>query len=574
MEMNNKCTLKNSRMDRRSMVKNGTALVGAGFLGSFAAPPVEPPEKAGNNVFNIRDFGATGNKGDKATIPVRSAIDACAAAGGGKVYVPPGDYTVGTLQLKDNVNLNLEAGATLCLSQDPADFIQGSHTMIFAQDAKNIAVTGRGILDGLAKYEFVEMRGIDPEIANEIEIARKAGVDMRRYYRTGMQTYMFILNNCTNILLSDISVIHSPLWNIRLNDCNRVFIRGVYIYSDLEKGVNADGIDICCTSNVTISDSVIVTGDDAIVLKTPTRRGQEKVNPVENIVVTNCILTSSSTPLMIGTETFADIRHVIFSNCTIRNSNKGFGINVQDGATVSDIIFSNLTVETSRRHWNWWGSAELCKFKLSKRSETSKLGKIKDVVIDTIISHVRGTSKITGHPEQPIENIRMNNVQIFMIPEDAIDKRCSHALVIEDVRGLNIRDMSIKWDEENPEKNWQSALVLKDVSDFEIRSFTGRQGLVDQVTPAIILENISDGLLADSKAETGCKTFVEVSRADSKKVVLRNNNTAKAAKAAKAEDYKISLGYADPLDRTGHSTKLYMGSRPEPVQTDTRRPGL
>ena len=528
MEMNNKCTLKNSRMDRRSMVKNGTALVGAGFLGSFAAPPVEPPEKAGNNVFNIRDFGATGNKGDKATIPVRSAIDACTAAGGGKVYVPPGDYTVGTLQLKDNVNLNLEAGATLCLSQDPADFIQGSHTMIFAQDAKNIAVTGRGILDGLAKYEFVEMRGIDPEIANEIEIARKAGVDMRRYYRTGMQTYMFILNNCTNILLSDISVIHSPLWNIRLNDCNRVFIRGVYIYSDLEKGVNADGIDICCTSNVTISDSVIVTGDDAIVLKTPARKGQEKVNPVENIVVTNCILTSSSTPLMIGTETLADIRHVIFSNCTIRNSNKGFGINVQDGATVSDIIFRNLTVETNRRHWNWWGSAELCKFKLSKRSDTSKLGRIRDIVIDTIISHPRGTSTIVGQPEQPLENIRMNNVQIFMTPEDAIDKRSSHAIEIEDVKGLIIQDMTIKWDEEDPEKNWQSALVLKNVSDFEIRSFSGRQGQVNGPSPAILLENISEGLIAESKAEEGCKTFIRVSKAESKNVVLRNNNTTKA----------------------------------------------
>jgi polygalacturonase len=131
--------------------------------------------------------------------------------------------------------------------------------MIFAQNAKDISVTGRGTIDGLAKYKFVEMREIDPEIATEIEIARVAGVDMRRYYRTGMQTYMFILNNCTNILLSEISVIHSPLWNIRLNDCNRVFIRGVYIYSDLEKGVNADGIDICCTSNVTISDSIIVT---------------------------------------------------------------------------------------------------------------------------------------------------------------------------------------------------------------------------------------------------------------------------------------------------------------------------
>ena len=531
MKMKNNETGKNDRMNRRSMVKNGTILIGTGFLGSFATPLVEPPQKANNNFFNVRDFGATGNRSDNATMPIRSAIDACKDAGGGTVYVPPGDYTVGTLQLKDNINLNLEAGATLFLSQEAADFIQGSRTMIFAQDAKNIAVTGRGILDGMAKYEFVEMRGIDPEIATEIEIARNAGVDMRRYYRTGMQTYMFILNNCTNILLSDISVINSPLWNIRLNDCNRVFIRGIYIYSDLEKGVNADGIDICCTSNVTISDSVIVTGDDAIVLKTPTRRGQEKINPVENIVVTNCVLTSSSTPLMIGTETFADIRHVIFSNCTIRNSNKGFGINVQDGATVSDIIIRNLTLETNRRHWNWWGSAELCKFHLSKRTETSKLGKIRDIVIDTIISHPRGTSTIKGHPDQPLENIRMNNVQIFMTPEDAIDKRSSHALVIENIKGLYINNMTIKWDEENPEKNWQSALVLKNVSDFEIRSFTGRQGLANGSSPAILLENISEGLIAESKAEAGCNTFIRVSKAESKNVVLRNNNTTKATKS-------------------------------------------
>jgi len=474
MEMRNNDKDIAGRIDRRSMLKNGTTLIGAGFLGSVMVPS-ESTMKNGFNVYNVRDFGATGNRNDKATIPVREAIEACTSAGGGTVYVPPGEYTVGTLQLKDNVNLNLESGATLFLSQDPADFIQGSRTMIYAQDAVNISVTGRGTIDGLAKYEFVEMRGEDPEIITEIEIARKAGVDMRRYYRTGMQTYMFILNNCTNILMSDITVINSPLWNIRLNDCNRVFIRGIHIFSDLEKGVNADGIDICCTSNVTISDSVIVTGDDSIVLKTPARKGQEKVNPVENVVVTNCILSSSSTPLMIGTETFADIRHVIFSNCTIRNSNKGFGINVQDGATVSDIIFRDLTVETNRRHWNWWGSAELCKFKLSRRSENSKLGRIKDIVIDTIISHPRGTSTIKGQPDQPIENIRINNVQMFMEPEDAIDKRSSHALMIEDVKGLVIKDMTVKWNEENPEKNWQSALVLNNVSGFEIRYFSGRQ---------------------------------------------------------------------------------------------------
>lgn len=525
------------RMDRRSMVTNGTAMLGAGFLGSFISPRVEQTGKAINNIFNIRDFGATGNAADNSTLPVRSAIDACFAAGGGTVFVPPGSYTVGTVQLKDNVTLHLEAGATFFLSQDANDFIRGSRTMIFAENTRNIAVTGRGTLDGLAKYEFVEMQGIDPEISTEIEIARKAGVDMRRYYRTGMQTYMFILNNCTNILLRDISVINSPLWNIRLNDCNRVFIRGVYIFSDLEKGVNSDGIDICCTSNVTISDSVIVTGDDSIVLKTPQRRGQEVVNPVENVVVTNCILTSSSCPLMIGTETFADIRHVIFSNCTIRNSNKGFGINVQDGATVSDIVFRNLTVDTNRRHWNWWGSAELFRFRLSRRSDNSRLGKIKDIVVDTIISHPRGTSTVKGHPEQPIENIGFNNVQLFMTPEDAIDKRCSNAISMSEVKGLSIRNMTVRWNETNPENGWQSALVLENISDFEIRSFAGRQGLLNGVHPAIYLKNISDGLIAESKAGAGCGTFIKVSNdKDRKELILRNNNTAKAGKEISGQE--------------------------------------
>src|SRR5690606_958847 len=207
-----------------------------------------------------------------------------------------------------------------------------------------------------------------------------------------------------------------------------------YIYSDLEKGVNADGIDICSSRNVTISDSVIITGDDCIVLKAIAREGR-KANPVENVTVTNCVLSSSSTPLMIGTETEADIRHVVFNNCVIRNSNKGFGINVQDGATVSNVIFSNLTIETSRRHWNWWGDSEMCKFVLKKREESSRLGKIRDIIVDNIIAHPMGTSTITGHPDQPLENIRISNVQMYMTPENAKDKRSSHALKIENVNG-------------------------------------------------------------------------------------------------------------------------------------------
>jgi hypothetical protein len=308
-----------------------------------------------------------------------------------------------------------------------------------------------------------------------------------------------------------------------------VYVRGVYIYSDLEKGVNADGIDIVSSRNVTISDSVIITADDAIVIKTIPRNDQP-ANPAENITVTNCILSSSSTALMIGTETHADVKGVNFSHCVIRNSNKGFGINVQDGAVVSDVIISHLTIETGRRHWNWWGSAEMCKFVLKKRSPESKLGEIRNIIIDHIIAHCRGTSTIRGHAERPLENIRMNDIQIFMEPEDAKDKRATHALDISRVRDLVIRDMSVNWMEEHAEPLWKSALVLNEVIDFELRSFTGRQGLRNSDNPAILLNEVSDGIIYDSRASSGCTAFIQVQGENSGDIIFRNNNMARSLK--------------------------------------------
>jgi hypothetical protein len=518
---------------RRSMIKNGTALLGACFLTSAFGQAKSENEQTADPYawFSVKKFGATGNRTDNATKAFQAAIGACTQNGGGTVYVPPGEYTVGTVQLMDNVTLHIDAGATLFLSQSREDFKRGSRTMIFAENAKNAAVTGSGTLDGLAQYDYRDMTGIDPEIKKEIEIAREAGEEMKRYYRksSAMNTFMFIINDCTNFRLSDVNIIHSPLWNVRLNDCDRVYIRGIHIFSDLEKGVNADGIDICSSKNVVISDSVIVTGDDAIVLKA-IARGGKKANPCENITVTNCILESSSTPLVIGTETEADIRFVNFSNCIIRNSNRGLGINVQDGATVSSVIFSNISIETSRRHWNWWGSAEMFKIILSKRKAASRLGKIQDIFISNIIASVRGTSSITGHPDQPLENIRITDVQLLMQNEDARDKRATDAIRIEAVTGLKIRDLSVNWSEEMPEKKWQSALVLKDVTEFEINAFSGRQGLKTGDAPVILLENTNDGTLRDSRAAEGSGVFVQVEGDRSGDIVLRNNNIKKAAK--------------------------------------------
>jgi hypothetical protein len=413
--------------------------------------------------------------------------------------------------------------------------------MLFAENAVNVAITGRGTLDGLAQYEFVPMRGVDPEITREIEIARAAGVDMRRYYRVGVQTYMCILNNCRNVHLRDISILHSPLWNVRLNDCDRVNVHGVYIYSDLEKGVNADGIDIVSSRNVTISDSIIETADDAIALKAIARDGQP-ARPVENIAVTNCILTSSSTALNIGTETQADIRHVLFNNCVIRNSNKGFGINVQDGGVVSDVIVSNLTVETSRRHWNWWGSAEFCKLVLKKRTPESKLGAIRDIAVDNVIARVRGTSTIVGHPERPIENIRLSNIDLTMLPENAPDKRAEDALFIESARGVRVRDISVRWREDETEAKWRSALVLRQVSDFDIDGFKGRQGLASSNAAPIFVEDVDRGVIRNSEATDGSRRLVHVGGVAARDITVSGSRVPTGAVVATFERSELGRG--------------------------------
>lgn len=366
-------------------------------------------------------------------------------------------------------------------------------------DRKPVGVAGT--IDGNAQYEYAPMRGLDPEISEEIEIAREAGVEIKRYYRTGVQKYNVLLQDSQGIRIEGVRLINAPLWTIRLQDCDQVWIRGVYVHSNLEKGVNADGIDIVSTSNVLISDSIIITADDSVCLMTQAMRSSEAPNasrrpvrPTENITVTHSILSSSSTPMMIGTETYADIRHVVFSGIVVRDSNKVFGINVQVGGTVSDVRFHNVAFELNRRHWNWWGSAEVFKFVLTKRTAESPLGRIENITIDGAQGTARGTSLIAGHAERPLKNITIDGLRVKMLAENKPDKRATDALVIERVQGLTLRDITVDWDDQAPQPNWGSALVMRDVGELLMSGFRGRPGSRGAAVPSIRKERVQEVL--------------------------------------------------------------------------------
>jgi hypothetical protein len=420
---------------------------------------------------------------------IQAAIDACYAKGGGVALVPAGLLVSGPIWLKDNVELRLEPGALIQMSRKTEDWPKGVQALVNARDVKHIAVTGQGTFDGNATWTYEDIKRPDVDIADEQANAARAGVEMKRYYRSGeVQKYLFVLHGSQDIRLEGITIKNAPLWNVKLRDCDRVWIRGVYVFSDLEKGVNSDGIDIVSSSNVTISDSTIVTGDDAICLKTGDMREVGVVRPTENVLVTNCILSSSSTPMMIGTETHADIRHVLFSNIVVRDSNKVLGINVQDGAVVSDVRFSNVTFETNRRHWNWWGNAEVMKIVLRKRTPESRLGKIEHIVVDGLQGTARGTSVIAGHVERPLNDIKVSNLRVRMLAENKPDKRATHGFVFQDVKDLTLQDVQLEWDTELPEPMWQSSLMLKNIDGLDLRGWKGKAA--KKGVPAIVKKNV------------------------------------------------------------------------------------
>ncbi len=481
------------------------------------------PARATPGVYNVRDYGATDLRGDDATGAIAKAIGAAKAAGGGVVQVPPGDYTCLSIVLYDNITLQLDAGSVLYADLPNPAF--KAESLIYAENAKNIAIRGRGKIDGQARYKWSDYDYGDVEIEKEVAIAQKAGVEMKRSYRVGNSAFTVLFKECQGITIEEVTIENTSLWCMRLWGSRDVRVRGVTIRSDLKMGVNSDGIDLDGTSNAQITDCTISTGDDAICLKSGTWdfSGNGKTYPTENILVNNCILTSSSTALMIGTETFSPIRHVIFSNCVIRQSNKGIGINVQDGAVVSDIVYSNLTIDLHRRHWNWWGSAEVFYFVLKKRTPASKVGAIQHITIDNVIAYAQGTSRMVSTVEQPLANIRLSNVQVHMEPEATPDKRTTHAMLFAGVDGLRVKDLKVTWNDAAAEPGWQSALVLQKVNDFQLQGITARQGPLASSLPALSLTDCTRGVISECMAGPGTETFLAVNGSATEELMVHTN---------------------------------------------------
>lgn len=500
--------------------------------------------QVGVPVFNVKNYGATGKKSDNARAAIQKAIEACARAGGGTVYLPPGDYASGTLHLRSHVRFYISSGATLYGAEEDSAF--DTDGLLVGEDLENITIDGRGTINGQAKYDWRMNVMDDGYIRDNLKSAQAAGVPLMRSFPKGLGVrkiypHMIKLLRCKDVRIAGLSIINSPSWTIYPYACERLRVDGVYIHTDQKLGVWADGIDPDGCKDVIISNSVIETGDDAIVFYSSAASGGPP-KACENITVTNCRLSSSSSAIKFCDGNSVAVRNVTIDNVVITHSNRGIAFMVYDGGVVENVVISNIVVNTNRFDWFWWGNGDPIYFTVQRRSESLGLplkpdeppaGIIRHVILRNIIAHGQGSCLILGHPNSWLEDINLENIKLYQStdPAAAYD-RSVHAMYFRYAKNVKLKDLQVQW--EKPESaKWQSALYFQDVDGLKVEGFTGAPAKPE--FPGIVLDQVQGATIVSSRAQPGTDLFLRVTGAKTRDISLFGNELHAAGSAFKID---------------------------------------
>jgi hypothetical protein len=490
-------------------------------------------------VYNIKDYGATGKKADNALPAIQKAIDTAAAAGGGLVYLPPGSYTSGTISLRSHVNIYLESGATLYASENAADFdkqkVKSKDALFFGEDLEDIAIEGRGTVDGQAKY-FWAPDTIERSFLHKKLIVASGASQMRSYPvghpdRT-VYPHLLWLGRCKNVTVTGVSFVKSPSWTFALYDCSRVVIDKIYIYTSLHEAVWADGIDMVDCKDVSISNSTIETGDDCIVFVCGIPEWGP-ASPCEHITVTNCRLSSASAAIKFSEGNSLAIRDILIDNCAIFDSNRGLTLQIATGGDISNVVLSNITMDLHRFDWFWAGDGNAFNFELRRTSEWNDEprkadepgpGSIHNVIIHDVIVHSQGASTIYGHPESWLNGVTFENIKFFISSNPASPYDTTvHAMEFRWVKNLKLRNIEVTWEKPSYDK-WESALALQDIDRLQFDGFDGNSGFPERNTPAVLLNRVSNATLRNMDAPPGTNVFLKFAGAGTHDVHLIGND--------------------------------------------------
>jgi hypothetical protein len=286
---------------------------------------------AGARTYDVTAYGAKADGVTDNTAAIQKAIDACTAAGGGQVLVPGGGtYITYTLDLKNNVDLHLDRGATLKGGEDPLKYPEFPHSehwnvervprfnkraMFYTVAQTNVAITGNGTIDGNAD-------GFHEAVPNP----RPGQPKFKRKSDTLITGRCMLFVACTDVRVDDIFIYHPCGWCTWFLDCDRVQCRGVRIECHPQYP-NGDGLHFGGCRDVTVSDCIIHSQDDSLIIRTHQEQ-MKKPRPCERVTIQNCVLSANQSAIRFGwTEDYA-MRDVVISGIVCQHSRLGVQFNL------------------------------------------------------------------------------------------------------------------------------------------------------------------------------------------------------------------------------------------------------
>ncbi len=346
-------------------------------------------------VYDVRTFGAVGDGTTVNTKALQAAIDQCAAAGGGTVLITDGRYVTGTLHLKSNLTLRIEAGAALLGSPVIADYTTDTfHTMykgephmdrclLFARDAENLTLEGGGTIDGQGK--------LFPNAGDAVK----------------NRPMLLRFLNCTKLRLHGLTLLSPASWTSAWLYCRGITVDGVTIKS--RANINGDALDFDGCENVRVSNSNFDNSDDCICLQT-----SRPDRPCRDIVISDCDFTSRWAGIRIGLLSRGDFENVTLTNCTFRDiRDSGIKIQMGEGAAMRNMTFSNLTMKNVLKPVFMTLSQHRAAVDAPK--EFAPVGTMRGFTFSNLtVENVTGGKDaafiITGLPGHPIEDVTFSDI--------------------------------------------------------------------------------------------------------------------------------------------------------------------
>jgi polygalacturonase len=360
--------------------------------------------------YNIFDYGAKSDTNVISTEAINKAIMACNSKGGGQVVIPTGQFKSGTIVLKSNVELHFESGSVLLASTDTSDFPRqaqpayrsqkdpgGWYALIYAEGQTNIRITGYGTIDGQGARQTPRLT---------------TGGDLDGRPRN------LLLISCNNVLVEGITMLNAGIWNQHYLNCEDVQIHRLKVYNHCNR--NNDGLDIDGSRRVVVSDCIIDSDDDAIVLKSTGMAG------CENVVITNCIVSSFTNAIKCGTESTGGFRNINIGNCVVKRSISkvppifgrtnigisGISLEIVDGGIMEGVTVHDIMIEeTECPIYVRLGNRAR---KHISEAPVPPLGQMRNIHISNITAYNTGnyTASITGVNAAKIENISLSHVRL------------------------------------------------------------------------------------------------------------------------------------------------------------------